>query len=133
MKNYSTVAVLFLSLIMMRSGFAHHSYFAEFDADNPVSIEGVIKEVWFKSPHIRYYVSVIGEDGEEVVWDTRGLTPVKLARLGWTKHTIKVGDHVKMHGHGGRTNKIIMSILEITLPDGTVLSSSSSTYDIKDK
>jgi hypothetical protein len=113
--------------------YAHHSYVAEFDADNPTTIEGVVKEVWFKSPHVRYYIVVTDADGNEVVWDTRGLTPVKLARQGWTKKTIQVGDRVKVHGHTGRTNKTILSILEITLPDGRVLSSKSSAYDITDE
>ena len=111
---------------------AHHSYAAEFDSDNPQTIEGIVKEVWFKNPHIRYYVAVI-DDGEEVIWDTRGLSPVKLVRQGWNKHTIKVGDRIKLHGHVGHTNKTIMSILEITLDDGRTLSSRSVTYDIKDK
>ena len=45
-------------------------------------------------------------------------------------------DHIQvdrlsfLHGHVGHTNKTIMSILEITLEDGSVLSSRSVTYDI---
>ena len=108
---------------------AHHSYAAEFDSDNTQTIEGVVTEVWFKNPHIRYYVSVV-EDGEETLWDTRGLSPVKLVRQGWTKRTIQVGDRITLHGHVGRVNKTIMSILEITLEDGTTLSSRSVAYDI---
>ncbi len=111
---------------------AHHSYAAEFDASNARTIEGVVKEVWFKNPHIRYYVTVVDEDGNEVLWDARGLSPVKLVRQGWTKKTIQPGDRIKLHGHVGRSNKTIMSILEVTLPDGRVLSSRSVTYDIKD-
>ena len=111
---------------------AHHSYAAEFDSSNPQTIEGVVEEVWFKNPHIRYYVSVVGEDGEVVVWDARGLSPVKLVRQGWTRKTIQAGDRIRLHGHVGHTNKTIMSILEITLEDGTVLSSRSVSYDIKD-
>ena len=111
---------------------AHHSYAAEFDSDNPRTIEGVVKEVWFKNPHIRYYVTVTGDGGEETVWDARGLAPVKLVRMGWTKKTIRVGDRIKLYGHVGHTNKTIMSIIEITLEDGTVLSSRSVAYDIKD-
>lgn len=110
---------------------AHHSYAAEFDRNAPMTIEGVVTEVWFKSPHVRYYVKVTDEDGDEVIWDTRGLTPVKLVRMGWTKDTIKVGDRIKMFGHIGRTNKTIMSILDVTLPDGRVLTSRSVAYDIK--
>ncbi len=112
---------------------AHHSYAAEFDSNNPQTVEGVVKEVWFKNPHIRYYVSVADGNGEEVVWDARGLSPVKLVRQGWTKRTIKVGDRIKLYGHVGHTNKNIMSIIEITLEDGRVLSSRSVSYDIKKK
>jgi len=110
---------------------AHHSYAAEFDRNAPMTIEGVVTEVWFKSPHVRYYVKVTDDEGNEVIWDTRGLTPVKLVRMGWTKDTIKVGDHIKMFGHIGRTNKTIMSILDVTLSDGRVLTSRSVAYDIQ--
>lgn len=112
-------------------GDAHHSYAAEFDANSPATIEGVVREVWFKNPHVRYYVTVIDKDGNSVLWDTRGLTPVKLVRQGWTKKTIQVGDRIKIHGHVGHTNKTIMSILDITLSDGRILSSRSVAYDIK--
>ena len=123
-----TVAV---SLLLCTASHAHHSYVAEFDPDSPATIEGVVKEVWFKSPHVRYYIAVV-EDGKQVIYDTRGLTPVKLMRQGWTKKTIQVGDRVKLYGHLGRANKRIMSIIDITLEDGTVLTSRSVAYDIKD-
>ena len=119
-------------MLLAGTSLAHHSYVAEFDADSPTTIEGVVKEVWFKNPHVRYYIEVTDEDGNVVIWDIRGLTPVKLVRQGWTRKTIKVGDHVKVYGHAGRTNKTILSILDITLPDGRVLTSRSVAYDIKD-
>ena len=71
------------------------------------------------------------DDGNEVLWDTRGLTPTKLVRQGWMKNTINVGDHIKLYGHIGHTNKTIMSIIDVTLPDGQVLTSRSVAYDIK--
>ena len=115
---------------MCGTAIAHHSYAAEFDRNAPMTIEGEIVEVWFKSPHVRYYVKVTDEDGNDVIWDTRGLTPVKLVRNGWMKDTIQVGDRIRMHGHIGRTNKTIMSILDVWLPDGRVLTSRSVAYDI---
>lgn len=120
-------------LMPFQVSVAHHSYAAEFDSNNPQTVEGVVREVWFKNPHVRYYVAVSDDDGNETVWDARGLSPVKLVRQGWTKKTIKVGDRITLHGHVGHSNKTIMSIIEITLPDGQVLSSRSVTYDIKDK
>lgn len=132
MKSIAALIATAFSLALPVAALSHHSYVAEFDSRNSRTIEGVVKEVWFKNPHIRYYITVVGDDGEEVLWDARGLSPVKLVRQGWTKKTIKVGDRIKLHGHVGHTNKTIMSILEITLEDGSVLSSRSVTYDIKE-
>jgi len=132
MKSSILILVLLLSAMGLASqAVAHHSYAAEFDRNAPMTIEGVITEVWFRSPHVRYYIKVTDEDGKEVLWDTRGLTPTKLVRQGWMKDTIKVGDRVRMYGHVGHTNKTIMSIIDVTLPDGRVLTSRSVAYDIK--
>ncbi|MDH4072977.1 MAG: DUF4131 domain-containing protein [Gammaproteobacteria bacterium] len=127
----TTILAVLAALVMATPARAHHSYAAEFDRDSPQTIEGVVVEVWFKSPHVRYYIKVTDEDGNEVTWDTRGLTPVKLVREGWTKDTIKVGDRIRIYGHVGHTNKTIMSILDVTLPDGRVLTSRSVAYDIQ--
>lgn len=130
----NTIRIVSLAFICFATNSsAHHSYAAEFDAKSPKTIEGVVKEVWFKNPHIRYYITVTDDDGNEVTWDTRGLAPVKLVRMGWTKKTIQVGDRIKLYGHTGHTNKIIMSIIDITLEDGRVLTSRSVAYDITDK
>lgn len=126
----SMYAIILGCLMLPCAAPAHHSYAAEFDRDSPRTIEGEVVEVWFKSPHVRYYVKVTDEDGNAVIWDTRGLTPVKLVRQGWMKDTIKVGDKVRLHGHIGRTNKTIMSILDVYLEDGRVLTSRSVAYDI---
>ena len=36
-------------------GHAHHSISAEYDMHTKDTIEGVVSEVWFKNPHVRYY------------------------------------------------------------------------------
>lgn len=132
MQNMWTVSIAVLGILTANNCRAHHSYAAEFDANSPTTIEGVVKEVWFKNPHVRYYITVADSEGVEVTWDARGLSPVKLVRQGWTKKTIQVGDRIKVFGHGGHTNKTILSILDITLDDGRVLTSRSVAYDIKD-
>ena len=133
MRRSPALVLLLLALTPGTDGAAHHSYAAEFDADAPATIEGEVVEVWFKNPHVRYYVKVANEDGSETIWDTRGLSPVKLVRDGWTKNTIRVGDRIKLYGHTGHTNKTIMSIIDVTLPDGRVLTSRSVAYDIADE
>jgi len=100
---------------------AHHSFTAEFVADKTATLSGTISQVWFRNPHVRYLIVVENEDGVAETWDARGSPVVWLARKGWTQDTIKVGDKVDMYGYLGRDGIKMLSIMTITLADGTVL------------
>lgn len=112
------VAVALVATVTAR---AHHSFAAEFLDDQTGTIEGVVTEVWFRNPHVRYYVEIETDDGETVNWDVRGLSPTSLIRRGWTPKTIQEGDRIKVHGHLGRDGRKLMSIIWIELADGTKL------------
>jgi hypothetical protein len=107
--------------LMAAAAQAHHSFAAEFLEDQTGTIEGVITEVWFRNPHVRYYVEVTLEDGSKEAWDVRTSSPTQLSRRGWTQHTIKEGDQVKVHGHLGRDGRKLLSLISIELADGTKL------------
>lgn len=112
---------LALGMLMLRAAHSHHSFTAEFVADKTAILKGTITQVWFKNPHVRYLFVVEDEDGTDETWDARGSPVVWLARKGWTKNTIKVGDTVEMYGYLGRDGIKMLSIMTITLADGTVL------------
>ena len=113
----AVVAVLLLPL----SASSHHSFTAEFTAEKTASLKGVVTQVWFRNPHVRYLFTVSNEDGEQETWDARGSPVVWLARKGWKKDTIKVGDTVTFYGFLGRDGRKMLSIMTITLEDGTEL------------
>lgn len=100
---------------------AHHSFTAEFTAEKTATLRGTVTEVWFRNPHVRYVFTVTNEAGEEETWDARGSPVVWLARKGWKKDTIQVGDTVEMYGFLGKDGRKMLSIMTITLEDGTVL------------
>jgi len=110
-----------VGVLLARAAGSHHSFTAEFVADKTATLKGTITQVWFRNPHVRYLMVVENEDGEEETWDARGSPVVWLARKGWTKDTIKVGDIVEMYGFLGRDGMKMLSIVTITLADGTVL------------
>jgi hypothetical protein len=110
-----------LAVLLARPGFGHHSFTAEFTAEETATLTGTITQVWFRNPHVRYLISIKNQDGEEEVWDARGSPVVWLARKGWNKDTIKVGDTVSMYGFLGRDGRKMLSIMTVTLEDGTVL------------
>ena len=98
----------------------HHSFTAEFTAEKTIIIEGVIKEVWFRNPHVRYLLEVSNENETEI-WDLRGSPVVWLARKGWRRDSINIGDQISVYGFPGHQEKKILSIIEVTLSDGSKL------------
>ena len=114
--------LLVIALLITASGHTHHSFAAEFTADRTATITGVVTEVWFRNPHVRYYVDVTAEDGSVEHWDTRGGSPALLTRRGWTKDRIRPGDRVTLKGHGAQEEgRKLLSIIWIELEDGTRL------------
>lgn len=97
----------------------HHSFTAEFTAEKTASLTGTVQQVWFRNPHVRYVFTVTDDDGNEESWDARGSPVVWLARKGWTKDTIKVGDTVTFYGFLGKDDRRLLSIMTVTLEDGT--------------
>lgn len=100
---------------------AHHSFAAEFDYDLTGTIEGEVVEVLYVNPHARYFVSVVGEDGQEEIWDTQTRSISALTRVGWTRDLIKVGDRVVLEGNFGRDGARKLWIREIRTPAGEVI------------
>jgi hypothetical protein len=72
---------------------AHHS-FAMFDQANPIELEGIVQEFKYTNPHSYLLLQVKGDEGEPVVWNLEGQAPSILGRDGWSKETLRPGDHV---------------------------------------
>ncbi len=103
---------------------AHHSFAAEFLGDQTLTIEGTVSEIWFKNPHVRYYIDGESTDGTTETWDVRTSNPTILVRRGWSRDTISEGDHVTVEGFLGKDGRKLLSLIRIVLPDGTVLGQS---------
>ena len=100
---------------------AHHSVFAVYDINKSVTIDGVITDVWFKSPHIRVFVEVTDKDGTKVTWNTHGHNPTALRRRGWVRDTLELGEKVTMSGDPTYDGSPKMFIRTIVREDGSIL------------
>jgi hypothetical protein len=76
----------------------HHSFAAEYDANKPVTVKGVITKVAWVNPHSYLYVSGKDENGKTVTWAFETSSPNALERRGWTRHAVKEGDQVTIEG-----------------------------------
>jgi len=76
----------------------HHSFSAEFDAATVGTIEGVVTEVRWSNPHVRYYLDVEGGSGDAQSWELQTFPTTILERRNWPRGTISVGDAITVHG-----------------------------------
>jgi hypothetical protein len=100
------------------AAWAHHSFASEFDAAQPISLEGAVTKVEFINPHSWIHIEVTNADGTKTVWEVEGGTPNTLFRKGINDNTLPVGTLVAVDGYRSRDGSNRMSGRDITFADG---------------
>ena len=116
-------AGLFLAVV---TASAHHAFSAEFDANNPIRLEGTVAKMEWVNPHAWIYVDVRKPDGSTEHWKIEGGTPNALFRRGFTKDSLKVGTAIVVNGYRAKDGTMKGNGRDITLPDGRKLFLGSS-------
>jgi len=73
---------------------AHHSFAAEYNANDQVTVVGTITKVEWTNPHTWFFIDVKDPQGQVVNWAIEGGAPTVLYREGWKPNSLKVGDEV---------------------------------------
>ncbi len=98
--------------------FAHHSFRAEFDSEQPIEITGTVTKIEWTNPHARFYVDAEGDTGEVVNWDFELASPNSLFRRGWKRDSLKPGDVVTVSAFRARNSPYVANTRTVTLSDG---------------
>ncbi|MEO6080753.1 MAG: DUF6152 family protein [Steroidobacteraceae bacterium] len=108
---------------------AHHSFAAEYDANKPVTLKGIVTKVEWTNPHARFYIDVKDAQGQVVHWNLELGSPNVLTRSGWTRKALSVGDQVTVEGAAARDGAKMASARVVTLGDGRRVFGGSSGGD----
>ena len=90
---------LFLTAAMPAPLLAHHSFAAEYDSKQPITVKGAVTKVEWMNPHVYFYIDVKDEQtGKVANWAFEMGAPAVIQRNGWTRNSMKIGDIVIVDG-----------------------------------
>ena len=98
--------------------WAHHAFSAEFNANEPVQLQGTVARVEFINPHSWFHIDVTDEDGSVTRWMIEAGTPNALFRRGITQNSLPVGTEILIDGYRARDGSNRANGRDMTFPDG---------------
>ena len=113
-----------VALVVIASGAAlgaHHSFAAEYDANQPITLQGQIARVDLVNPHSWLYLDVKDAGGKVVRWTVEMAPPNNLMRLGVTQTTLQVGETVSVDGYRAKNGGTTVSGRQVRMADGRTL------------
>ncbi len=135
MKTTMRTAMLSLTASVLAAAlpaYAHHSFPAQYDADQPVTLTGTVTKVEWTNPHIFIYLDVPDErTGAVVTWALEMGAPNALLRLGWKRDSLQADDLVTVEGSLARDGSNLANATSIVMvaTGKEVLSSTSGPED----
>jgi hypothetical protein len=105
---------------------AHHSFAAEFDGNQPVTLKGTVVKMDWVNPHTWIHLDVKNPDGTVTRWMIEGGTPNTLVRRGFNKRSLEAGTEVTIEGYRAKNGTNRANGADMILPGGKRLFMGSS-------
>jgi len=100
-------ALVFLSAVLLVTIAtplaAHHSFAAQYDSEQPITLTGAVTKIEWNNPHVYFYIDVLNEENGEVEnWAWEMGAPAVIQRRGWRRNSMTIGDLVTVDGWRAR-------------------------------
>lgn len=125
--NHLVLSVL-ASAMAAAPAMAHHSFAAEYAADQPITLTGTLTKVEWTNPHGWIYIDV-KDGGKTTNWAIEFGAPNALLRRGLRKSDFPLGVEVVVKGYRAKNGTPTINGTSVKLPDGRNLFTGSSGGD----
>jgi hypothetical protein len=112
--NHRTITALLLTAAI---AVAHHST-ASYDLVHGTIISGTVAQFQWENPHAQLSLDVTDENNELEHWSIELESPNTLKHYGWSKTTLKPGDHISVVGGRAKNGSFNLRASYIQFPDG---------------
>jgi len=100
------------------TALAHHSFAAEFDANQPIQLTGTLTKMEWVNPHGWIYIDVKDQSGKVVNWAIEAGAPNALLRRGLRKTDFPLGSEVVVKGFRAKNGTPTANGQTVTFKDG---------------
>lgn len=116
MRRFTALAAAIAGTLAAGSAAAHHAFTAQYDANRPVAVTGIVVKIEWLNPHAYFFIDVTdAETGDVVTWAAEMGSPVVLMRQGWTRDSMKIGDEVAVEGIRARDGSPALNARAVVL------------------
>ena len=124
--------VLILAASLATPLWAHHSFAAEYNSKQAITLKGAVTKVEWMNPHVYFYTDVKDEQtGRIENWAWEMGAPAVIQRNGWTRNSMKIGDIVIVEGTRAKSGKPHGNARSVTLAStGKKLGAGSSEGEL---
>ncbi len=113
MKNQPrSFVVLGVALVLISiPALAHHGDAGRYE-DAITTLSGTVVVLQLINPHSSIILDVKDENGQVVRWQVEVSSPNALARIGWTRDTLKPGDQITVSGRVVKSGAAYINLSE---------------------
>ena len=129
--NVKMFLTVLLGLLSVSSSAAAHHGAAAYDRTVTLTLKATVTDFTFRNPHILISFDAPDEQGKMVHWVAEGGSSSGLARRGWTRKTLNVGDEITLVGNPAKgmagKDMRVMALTRVILANGQVVGQDSLT------
>jgi hypothetical protein len=98
--------------------FAHHGRGTTYDMKQQITLKGTVTEIAWRNPHVAIYMDVKDSTGKIVNWAFENSNVSTLARQGYNRNTLKVGQEITAVVNPSGKGVPIGLVVKVVLADG---------------